>query len=252
MKRLIKFTAALWLLLPIISFSQVTFVQNPYPAPVVAESGGGLTDSLIAYYAFEETSGNLIDLHNSFDGTNSGTFVQDTTGLIDSAYYYGASSYTTISGINLNGDVFSISLWMYIGASDFSRFMMGKGVSQPNLYLPMLSSGEWIFKVQTDNSNVVDTLTTTPPSGQWNHIVMTYDGSNVRIYMNNTLEETQAVTGDVSNPTENIYIGGFGSQTFRDFNGRIDEVGIWRGKALSVSEVSTLYNSGSGVTYSGL
>ena len=44
--------------------------------------------------------------------------------------------------------------------------------------------------------------------GQWNHVVGTYDGSNVKIYVNGQLKDTVAASGSLSEPPHYLFLGG--------------------------------------------
>ena len=78
--------------------------------------------------------------------------------------------------------------------------------------------------------------------------VGTYDGSNVRFYVNGHLEDTNAQTGTLKVNTEDYYIGMNNLYVPQSFIGRIDEVGVWE-KALTQTKITALYNSGNGLTY---
>ncbi len=85
------------------------------------------------------------------------------------------------------------------------------------------------------------TGTTTLPLNQWQHIAVTYDGNNLRLYLNGNLEATSAL---IAKPPQSASIqhASIGSalnslgvaQGF--FNGKIDEVKIWN-RALSATEL---------------
>ncbi|MCH7930264.1 MAG: LamG domain-containing protein, partial [Proteobacteria bacterium] len=77
----------------------------------------------------------------------------------------------------------------------------------------------------------------------WNHIAFTYDGSNIRVYINATLLNTCAKTGVITNSAENLTIGDiYGQAGSRDFTGTIDEVRIYD-YALSGEELNITYRS---------
>ena len=67
----------------------------------------------------------------------------------------------------------------------------------------------------------------------------------MKIYINGTLEKSIPMTGPTVASSWNLYIGGqeYGFQNF--FDGKIDEVAVWD-KALSATEIATLYGNGNG------
>ncbi len=86
------------------------------------------------------------------------------------------------------------------------------------------------------------------PTNQWNHIVVTYDGTNVIVYLNSTVLSSYNIGANVDN--------GNGTQPFMvnknswDFYGggmgKYDEMGVWS-RALSQSEITSLFNLSSGL-----
>ncbi|MBT4254021.1 MAG: T9SS type A sorting domain-containing protein [Candidatus Marinimicrobia bacterium] len=81
------------------------------------------------------------------------------------------------------------------------------------------------FVITTTSGIVKCDATTQISPNTWYHIAGTYDGSNLRIYVNGVLEDTDANTGTVVAPTSIINLGG--STSDRYFDGMMDEVRIW-------------------------
>jgi hypothetical protein len=101
------------------------------------------------------------------------------------------------------------------------------------------------------------------PTNEWVHIAGTYDGANIRIYINGVLENSQPQTGLLFNGNNTIAIGSkwnngtypTGNVSF-PFNGDIDDVRIYD-RALSTAEIEDLYitavgTPGTGDTSTGL
>ncbi len=77
--------------------------------------------------------------------------------------------------------------------------------------------------------------------GQWYHLVGTYDGSNVKLYVNGVLVgQSEDVSGSI-NITGNLKFGYFNEFLLRSFAGYLDEVKIYD-YALNSSEVLNRYN----------
>jgi hypothetical protein len=73
------------------------------------------------------------------------------------------------------------------------------------------------------------------PLNAWTHLASTYDGANLRVYVNGVLAGTTAVTGAIGGTANPLRIGGnlpWGEY----FNGLIDEVRVYN-RALAASEI---------------
>ena len=84
--------------------------------------------------------------------------------------------------------------------------------------------------------------TTTIVAGTWYNVVGTYDGTNIKIYVNGTLEGTTSYSATPATTDQPLVIGRwYGNYDDYYTDGKIDQVRIFS-KALSASEVLTLYN----------
>jgi hypothetical protein len=83
--------------------------------------------------------------------------------------------------------------------------------------------------------------------GNWYHIAGTYDGSNVKLYVNGVLIDSTPASGAMTDYGKNLRIGGLSNlnRTGLDYlPGLVDEVEILN-RALSASEIQAIYNAGS-------
>jgi hypothetical protein len=71
----------------------------------------------------------------------------------------------------------------------------------------------------------------------WTHLAATYDGSNVKLYVNGTLVGTVAATGSIVQTAAALQLGA-ASAIGGWFRGRIDEVRIYN-RALSPQEIGS-------------
>jgi hypothetical protein len=77
-------------------------------------------------------------------------------------------------------------------------------------------------------------------TGNWYNVIGTYDGSNVKLYLDGVLKDTVALTGTVRNATQSFRIGVYGSSSY--FDGEISNIVFWNSD--QSSEISNIYNSG--------
>jgi hypothetical protein len=69
----------------------------------------------------------------------------------------------------------------------------------------------------------------------WNHVVMTYDQSYIRLFVNGTFMKKISYTSEINTNNNVLNIG-------KMFSGRIDEVGLY-GRVLTSDEISEHYTS---------
>jgi len=88
--------------------------------------------------------------------------------------------------------------------------------------------------------------TTTPLPNTWYHLVGTYDGSTMKIYLNGVLENTRGAVGTIKQYESNLDIGGYtGYPGTYAWDGEIPIVRYYH-KTLTDSEVLQNYNATKG------
>jgi hypothetical protein len=137
----------------------------------------------------------------------------------------------------------TIEVWIYPkNVSVFWNAIVLKGSSVDwNCHLQLYySSVEW--STYTTGSNDLYSVSSLS-NDVWYHIVVTYDGSTKKIYINGRLDNSASVSGYLRSSTSPLGIGAFidGGNLSRYFKGIIDEVRIYN-RALTAAEISDLYN----------
>jgi hypothetical protein len=97
------------------------------------------------------------------------------------------------------------------------------------------------------NANSVNLTNTKPAIGQACHYVETYDGQQIRLYVNGVLEQSAPFSGNLSGygNGSGLGIGGSTANVGEVFAGAIDEVAIY-GAALTPAQVQAHYSAGAG------
>jgi hypothetical protein len=119
-----------------------------------------------------------------------------------------------------------------------------------NLYHSGSSAVNHTFKFSVNVAGTIVTATATLPVvvvGSTYHVVGTYDGVNVRIYVNGVLQGTTAATGAISYASiagYGIALGNDPSLTDANLQGYLDEVAIYA-QALSATRIAYHYRQGS-------
>lgn len=98
------------------------------------------------------------------------------------------------------------------------------------------------FGIRTPNGGRFIASNTGPTIGKWYHVVGTYDGSSLKIYVNGQLENSINHSGPINQLTGDLYIGRRNTPG-REFNGVLDELAIWS-RALNEQEILDIYKRG--------
>ena len=173
----------------------------------------------------------------------SGGFV-DTFANLKSLIFDGSNEYLEIaddSSLDIEGAI-TVSAWIKPTVT-----MSWKGiVSKSDLLMnadvwDMYITSSQKIKFQITSTDAVES-TTVLTNGQWYFVTGTYDGANIKLYINGTLEDTEARTDDIVTNNEPLKIGAYYS-TANYFTGYIDEVAIWDTN-LSANAITVIYNNG--------
>jgi len=83
------------------------------------------------------------------------------------------------------------------------------------------------------------------PTGEWHHACGTYDGANIRLYIDAVEDPASPVaySGGITTDNYNVYIGENAERTGRYWDGLIDDVAIFD-HALTINEIIQLKNLG--------
>lgn len=230
--------------------------ESPFSDYVSSVAPCNSSDSLKGYWRMDELAENTALDYSSCNG-NHGTLVNQpgwANGIREGAVSFnGANSYIEIpDSSSLDGmNALTVSVWVNLAkipAPGKSYVLVGKDAnsSQASYRLAINASGGGHFVVNTGGNwygaGTKAEFTGLVP-GVWYHIVGVYDGTNVKVYINGSLQGTgsQPISGAIVNGTSPLRLG-FSAASSTDIqvlNGRMDEVRIYN-RALSVTEINEL------------
>ena len=156
----------------------------------------------------------------------------------------GSTESGAAGSMNLSGSALSFEGWIkpssFKSASPYISSIMGTEVSDSNsAFLRLgdasLANNKLQFVVSINNVQQKLASATALNANTWYHVAATYDGTNMKIYINGVLDATKAQTGSVN--STGAFNVGYLYNTSRNFNGKIDEVRVWK-RALSQTEIS--------------
>jgi hypothetical protein len=239
----------LLLSLVLLATTQMIYSQLPSYVP---------SNGLVGYWPF---NGNANDQTPSgYNGTvNGATLTTDRFGNNNSAYNFdGINDYILVNNnASLSPIVYSISAWVkpngyYINGQDDANYIVGKGSDfndghyslhyksisrKARASIGIGSSGLYVDSNADINLN------------NWVHLISTWDGNTLRIYVNGVLENSIYSPNNVQGVnSENLYFGTMAANSTWPYwlNGKIDDIAIYN-RALTQQEITNMYN---GVNYS--
>ncbi|MBK9256791.1 MAG: T9SS type A sorting domain-containing protein [Saprospiraceae bacterium] len=236
--------------------------EGQYTITVSVDDGKGLSDvrsltilvknfdgdgQLIAWYPF---TGNTLDISgNNHNGTNKGGLLTDDfDGIPNSAYFFnGGSQHIEVAAtpkLNVTNAI-SVSLWCKpILTADKEIFLISHGSWQNRWKLSFTPEKNLRWTVNAV-PQIIDLDNTFPlKSDSIYHIVSTYDGKDMLIYVNGKLDAFAKQSGPIRTTTLPLLIGQMlPSDANYNFRGVMDEIRIYD-YAIHPDEVIHLYNKG--------
>jgi Concanavalin A-like lectin/glucanases superfamily/Viral BACON domain len=215
---------------------------SPKTVAVTLNVAPAASASLIGAWGFDEPSGTTAtDASGSGNtGTLSGT--TRTTGKFGGALTFnGTSDWVTVADANSLDLTTGMTLEAWVKPTAVGtawRTVLLKEQSKNLIYA--LYAGDGAGHAAADAFTNADhgiTGTTATPLNAWTHLAATYDGANLKLYVNGVQAVSQALTGSIKASTGALRIGG-NSSWGEYFAGAIDEVRVYK-RALSAAEIQT-------------
>lgn len=215
-----------------------------------------LADSPVAYWRLgagstdvDDSSGNGHTLSKIGTPTEvDGLLIGDANKARDfpgnSSHYYQAADHADFDFLGTSN--FSIEAWVNLDVADttFRRIVGHEDASNGWALGVRSGTGFFFFRIA---GGVGETLAFNPGAGLTGltyHIVGTYDGTNLRIYINGVLQNTSGtVTTSMAATANTVRFGPFTGSSFAD--GRFDEIAVYS-TALSGTRILAHYNAGLG------
>ena len=232
-----------------------------------------ILDNRVSHWKLEEASGNRVDEETNGNDLNDLNTVTSATGIQgDGAFFVDANDERLIissgdqTGMGITGDV-SISCWVYLNTLPASGAEMwiaskyqgvaprtgyGFGISNRSGSIGLVARAATI----SNGFSQCDSSTNGITTGTWYHIVIGIDvsTSEANFYVNGTswgvVSLSASLGGSIATGSNSFVVGGQPNDVRESFDGIIDELTL-TSDLITSGEVTSLYNSGSGVPYSG-
>lgn len=237
--------------------------KNEYKG-VLEFSSLNLNYGLVFVVDFEADSDSAINSHTGTDidisyvsgKIGNGADFNGTTSHID---YADSDDFSFTNGVN---DLpFSIEMWVNFDNNVASQFLFNKqsGASNKEYIIAWNGTDLTIILISPTSAStyIRANHTFTPNISQWYQFGFTYDGSGdedgIKIYVDGTLVSTTNIQQNtyplMSNGNSILSLGYNHSASSAYFDGQMDLLRVWKNRELTASEMSQLYNSGSGLSY---
>jgi hypothetical protein len=232
-------------------------IAAPVYGATDVKNDASLPTNLVSYWRMEETSGSRIDTPGSNDLTDnntvtSGTGIQGTAASFDenNGEYLTMPAAAGLSNVN----AYTVAFWLNCpsGSSDAPQVISidAAGRTAGDFRFIKNVGGTITLVMDTGAADQVIAGTTNVCTGGWHHIAWTGDGSTMKLYIDGSQEGGNVASTINLNTANRVWYFGvrFGLVETDYYNGLMDEVGVWT-RALSSTEVSALYNGGTGIPY---
>ncbi|MGF1991282.1 MAG: DUF4347 domain-containing protein [Nostoc sp. ZfuVER08] len=219
-------------------------------------SDNNSSSGLVGYWKFEEATGNTV--LDSSGNNNSGSLINSsrTVGLYGQALQVTGSNSSHASipasaSINSMTNQITVSAWVRpnvqpVGFRAVVNRQIGDSLHPDQFFLGFgprnqVMKYKWEIGTSDGEGNVYEG---SPTTDRWVHMVGTYDGSMLRLYVDGVQIGSSPLTGNILVDNNPVTIGaaenyGEGTPLGDRFNGLIDEVRIYN-RALSATEVKNL------------
>lgn len=205
-----------------------------------------------SFWRLGEAAGSVVDSAGAVTGTVNGTVTRNAAGALSPADGNGAVDLDGSTGYIALGDnhdrsgtaSFSVGGWVYADAlTNAFGTVIGK----------FDGTDGWRLWVHTDGQiGVTRRLGGSPQqaltaagvftAGAWRHLLATYDGATLRLYLDGVEVASAASAGSLADTATALVIGAASAGANSWWNGRLDELALWT-RTLSVAEITALYGA---------
>lgn len=192
-------------------------------------------ETFTAQYSFDNTYNDTTGI-NPFTDTNT-VFVDDRNGNMRSALQLNPSAtprFASIWTIPKGNDSRTVSMWFKSNlTSNIGIFSYGTNATEATFGVYLGLIGSYVFQSFVTDADFGGNYA----ANTWSHLVVTYDGSMVKIYVNGSLVNTSQYTLNTGNDP-NFKIGNNNSIL------SIDDLKLY-GRAITGAEIQNLYTNNS-------
>jgi Sulfatase-modifying factor enzyme 1/Concanavalin A-like lectin/glucanases superfamily/Divergent InlB B-repeat domain/Bacterial TSP3 repeat len=207
-----------------------------------------INDGLVAYYPFDGTVNDKSGFNRNPSMESKIDYTTDMAGRANSAARFVVDSQIVIPNFaEANENQHTVSFWIKTTSTQSKIITKDSGIGDSSS-----KNRQWILGLAAEGVGYGVFTTSGSPAlkggvsklnyqpGRWNHIVQTWDGITVKLFINGSLSSSIAATGNLQPSTEPIRIGRDG-YPLPSFAGDLDEVRIYN-RSLPDMDVKALFD----------
>ncbi len=197
-----------------------------------------LADLPAGYWRLDDSAADASG--HALDGVFSGPVRHDADGATANsrALGLGEGSGVEVPGVatDVLDEAFTLEAWVRVDHAQQDKGLIGRWryANGGGAMLWINTYGRYAFAAGRNRAEYLAT-DVSPVVGKWQHVVGTFDGTTLRLYVDGAEIGAKAFAGDVGDPVRNFEIGKYGDPT-RYLDGAIDEAALYT-RALTASEV---------------
>ncbi|HZO94208.1 MAG TPA: LamG domain-containing protein [Candidatus Baltobacteraceae bacterium] len=234
---------------------------DPTPAPATGYAGTVQADHPVVYYRTNETSGTTaVDSSgHGYSGTYGSSVTLGGTGLVpgDAAPTFpgGTASSATVLRSGTNSALaptgaFSAELWVNVPSSvSGSQFVFSEpfasGSNPLPIYISLVAGSPPFWELQINTTGGTVAVYANAVMGAKNHVVLTWTGTTLTVYVNGVASDTATGSGTITNypSTFSGFTVGGPTDAHTGYAGSAGEFALYN-TALSAARVQAHYNAG--------
>jgi hypothetical protein len=215
---------------------------SPKTVAVTLNVNPAVSPNLVGAWGFDEASGSTAT--DASGKGNTGTITsatRTTSGRFGSALSFnGTNSWVTIPDANTLDLTTGMTMEAWVRPTAIGSLWRAVMIKeQPGNLIYALYAGDGAGHAGANIFTTTDrgvTGTAATPLDAWTHLAATYDGANLRLYVNGVQAASRAVTGSIRASTGVLRIGGNSIWSDEWFSGLIDEARLYN-RALTAAEI---------------
>ena len=215
-------------------------VYSAYPSGLSINSSTGEIDlaasTIQSYKIFYETSGAGCPNSSTFDLAVTAAGIANNYSM----EFDGTNDYISIGNLtSIETTQFTISMWINV-TSTKNTVLFNSGLTHPNGIIFQYTGSDFYIAI---GGAGISSSSITLNTGDWYNVLLTTNGTTAKLYVDGTqLGSNLTIGSGRTGIGSNAVIAKYNYSSGFEFNGFIDEVGIWD-TALTSTQVQSIYDA---------